>query len=262
LPGLFFAASCETDVVQFVPELQTVTVDGVRLRTDPAAAGRGLLVAFSDRGGGVSKAPYDRLNLALRVGDDAEPVWRNRAIVARAAGFDPRRLALSRQVHGADLIEVGPKDAGMVGEADGLVARSPGPVLGILTADCAAVVLVGADGIVILHAGWRGVVAGVVEAGLAAVGPVWGAWIGPSIHACCYGVGEDVTAAFVERGLPVPAPGRVDPAQAAAHILLSNGVPAVSVSDECTHCSPGHFSHRRDGITGRQGAFAAILEAV
>lgn len=247
--------------MDFFPELETVAVDGVRLRMDPRAARRGLLVAFSDRGGGVSKAPYDHLNLALRVGDDADPVLRNRVIVAGAAGFDPQRLALARQVHGADLIEVGPKDSGVLGEADGLVARSPGPVLGMLTADCAPVVLGGADGIAILHAGWRGVVAGVVEAGLAAVGPVWGAWIGPSIHACCYGVGDDVTAAFAERGLPVPAPGRVDPAQAAAHILLSSGVQTVSVSDECTHCSPGHFSHRRDGITGRQGAFAAIMEA-
>jgi YfiH family protein len=247
--------------VDFAPDLQTLAVDGVRLGLDPGAARRGLLVAFSDRDGGVSKAPYDRLNLALRVGDDAEPVRRNRAIVARAAGFDPQRLVLARQVHGADLIEVRPEDAGVVGEADGLVARSPGPVLGILTADCAPVVLAGPAGIAILHAGWRGVVAGVVEAGLAAVGPVWGAWIGPSIHACCYRVGEDVTAAFAERGLPVPAPGRVDPAHAAAHILLSRGVHAVSVSDECTHCSPGHFSHRRDGITGRQGAFAAIMEA-
>jgi YfiH family protein len=251
----------ETDVMDFVPDLQTVAVDGVRLRMDQRAARRGLLVAFSDRDGGVSRAPYHHLNLALRVGDDAEPVRRNRAIVARAAGFDPHRLALARQVHGADLLEVGPKDAGVLGEADGLVARSPGPVLGILTADCAPVVLAGADGIAIVHAGWRGVVAGVVEEGLAAVGPVWGAWIGPSIHACCYTVGEDVTAAFAERDLPVPAPGRVDPAQAAAHILFTSGVRAVSVSDECTHCSPGHFSHRRDGITGRQGAFAAIMEA-
>jgi polyphenol oxidase len=247
--------------VEFAPELKTVAVDGVRLRVDPHAAERGLLVAFSDRHGGVSGPPYDELNLALRVGDDAVPVTRNRAIVAQAAGFDLSSLALARQVHGAQLIEVGPDDAGVLGEADGLVARSPGPVLGILTADCAAVVLAGAAGIAVLHAGWRGVVAGVVEAGLDAVGPVWGAWIGPSIHACCYKVGADVTSAFAERRLPIPASDRVDPARAAAHVMATRGVRALYVSTECTHCTPGHFSHRRDGITGRQGAFAAIVEA-
>ena len=248
--------------MEFVPDLETVAVDGVRLRVDPNAAERGMLVAFSDRHGGVSRPPYDDLNLALRVGDDAVPVTHNRTIVAQAVGFDLSRLALSRQVHGAELIEVGPDDAGVLGEADGLVTRTSGPVLGILTADCAAVVLAGVDGIAVLHAGWRGVVAGVVEAGLDAVGPVWGAWIGPSIHACCYRVGADVTSAFGARGLPVPAPGRVDPARAAAHILSTRGVRALCVSEECTHCSPGYFSHRRDGITGRQGAFAAIVEAV
>lgn len=245
----------------FLPELEVAAVAGVRLRVDPHAARRGTLIAFSDRRGGVSSTPYDHLNLALRVGDDAEPVTHNRAIVGRAAGFDPGRLALTRQVHGAQLIEVGRDDAGVLGEADGLVARSPGPVLGILTADCAAVILAGADGIAVLHAGWRGVVAGIVEAGLDAVGPVWGAWIGPAIHACCYEVGDEVTTAFSERGLPVPAPGRVDPARAAAHILSTRGVRAMCVSDECTHCSPAYFSHRRDGITGRQGAFVAMLEA-
>jgi polyphenol oxidase len=247
--------------MDFVPELETIEVDGVFVRVDTEARKRGLLIAFSDRRGGVSGPPYDHLNLALRVGDDAEPVATNRAIVARAAGFDPQRLALARQVHGAELIEVDADDAGVLGDADGLVARVPGPVLGILTADCAAVILAGRDGVAVVHAGWRGVVAGVVEAGLEAVGPVWGAWIGPSIHSCCYEVGADVTAAWAERGLPVPAPGRVDPGRAAAHILTARGVRAVCVSDECTHCTPGHFSHRRDGVTGRQGAFAAIVDA-
>jgi YfiH family protein len=247
--------------MDLVPKLQTMAIDGVCVRVDAAARRRGLLIAFSDRRGGVSAPPYDQLNLALRVGDDAEPVTANRAKVARAVGFDPQRLALARQVHGAELIEVGPDDAGVLGDADGLVARAPGPVLGILTADCAPVVLAGRDGIAVVHAGWRGVVAGVVEAGVDAVGPVWGAWIGPSIHGCCYEVGADVTAAWTRRGLPVPVPGRVDPARAAAHILTTRGVRALCVSDECTHCSPGHFSHRRDGVTGRQGAFAAILEA-
>ncbi|MGH2786734.1 MAG: polyphenol oxidase family protein [Actinomycetota bacterium] len=247
--------------MEFTPRLTAAGAAGVRLRVDPGAAERGVLVAFSDRRGGVSEPPYDRLNLALRVGDQPEPVSRNRALVARAAGFDADRLVLTRQVHGAELVTARAGDEGVLGEADGLLARGPGPVLGILTADCAPVVLAGAAGIAVVHAGWRGVVAGAVEAGVDAVGPLWGAWIGPSIHSCCYEVGDEVVAAFERRGLPVPVPGRVDPARAAAHILRSRGVPNVFVSDECTHCNPTHFSHRRDGVTGRQGAFVALLEA-
>jgi polyphenol oxidase len=149
----------------------------------------------------------------------------------------------------------------VLGEADGLVARGPGPVLGILAADCAPVTLAGARGVAILHAGWRGVVAGVVEAGIDAVGPVWAAWVGPSIHECCYKVGPDVIAAFKSRDLPVAGADRVDPGRAAGEILRRDGVDAVFVSDECTHCNAQHFSHRRDGVTGRQGAFVALVDS-
>jgi YfiH family protein len=226
---------------------------------DVGARERGVLVAFGDRRGGVSSPPFEGLNLALRVGDDKAAVVENRALVARAAGFDPACLALSRQVHGANLIEVRPGEAGVLGDADGLVSTAPGPVLGILTADCAPVALAGDAGVAIVHAGWRGLVAGVVEAGVDAVGPVWGAWVGPSIHHCCYTVGPDVIAAFKGRGLPVSAPDRVDPGRAAGDVLRRCGVESVFVSDECTHCNTAHFSHRRDGVTGRQGAFVALI---
>jgi polyphenol oxidase len=111
----------------------------------------------------------------------------------------------------------------------------------------------------VLHAGWRGVLAGVIQAGLAALGPPSGAWIGPSIHSCCYRVGPEVVAAFRAAGLPVAGPDRVDPGRAAAHVLEEGGVREVAISRDCTYCSPHYFSYRRDGVTGRQGAFTALL---
>lgn len=216
-------------------------------------------MAFADRGGGVSEAPYDSLNLAVRVGDDRSAVMENRRRVAQAAGFDPGRLVLARQVHGADLIEVGSGDTGVVGEADGLVVRAPGPVAGILAADCAPVVIAGERGVAIVHAGWRGLVAGVVERGVAAVGPATAAWIGPSIHACCYEVGPEVIAAFRSAGLPVAGESHVDPGRAAAVALRRAGVAQIAAAVECTSCDSRYFSYRRDGVTGRHGAFAGLL---
>ena len=242
----------------FVPELRAVTQNGVDLLVDEGARDAGVLVAFGSRRGGVSRPPFRGLNLALRGGDDRDDVIENRRRAAFGAGFNLSSLALARQVHGAAVIDVTPGQTGVLGIADVLVSRKPGPVLGVLTADCAPVVIAGARGVAVVHAGWRGLVAGAVETGVEQVGPVWAAWIGPCIHDCCYVVGPEVIEAFAERGLPTGA-GRVDPARAAEHILRRAGVGAIAVAAECTHCEAAYFSFRRDGLTGRQGAFAGLL---
>lgn len=226
---------------------------------DDGAPARRVLVAFTDRVGGTSEGGYRSLNLALRVGDRRSAVEENRRRVAAALGFQPSALALARQVHGAEVLHVEPGASGVLGEADVLTARSPGPVLAVLTADCAPVALAGERGIAMVHAGWRGLVAGAVERGVAAVGPVWGAWVGPSIHACCYQVGSEVTDAFERSGLPVAGSGRVDPGRAAAFALHRAGVERVAASHECTSCDERYFSYRRDGVTGRQAGLVALL---
>jgi YfiH family protein len=228
------------------------------LWVDPGARRKGLIVAFSDRRGGTSKAPYDTLNLATRVGDNRDDVLMNRKLVADAAGFDPDRLALTRQVHGAEVIEVPAGASGKVGEGDVLVARKAGSVLGILTADCVPIVLLGDRGVAVVHAGWRGLVAGAIEAGVAAVQPVLAAWIGPGIRACCYEVGSEVVEAFESRGLPIADDTHVDPSEAARFVLARSGVGNLIASQHCTAHNPNYFSYRRDGHTGRQGAFVTI----
>ena len=216
--------------------------NGVGLVTDPSARAKGFLVAFTNRRGGVSAPPFDALNLAARVGDEADAVGTNRGRAADAAGFDPDRLVLARQVHEAHVIEARGDDAGVLGEGDGLLTRSAGPVLSILTADCAPVVVAGEDGVAVLHAGWRGIVAGVIEKGVAALGGGRAAWVGPCIHACCYEVGPEVTAAFEARDLPVADERHVDPSVAAEVLLRRSGVEAVAVAEDCTHCNPDYFS--------------------
>ena len=220
------------------------------------ASGDRVQVAFTDREGGVSDPPYHSLNLGLFVGDDEGCVWENRIRVAKAAGFDVDDLALARQVHGADVVTV--EQPGMAGEADVLVTDQPNRPIAILTADCAPVVLEGPGRIGVVHAGWRGVVGGAIEAGVGAVGEVTRAWIGPSIHACCYEVGPEVVEAFERNDLPVADAAHVDPARGAEVLLRRAGVSEVFVSEVCTHHDDRYFSFRRDGTTGRQGAFAWI----
>lgn len=240
--------------------LEESTDNGLRLLIDPRAAGLGLAVAFTDRHGGVSPPPYDTLNLAARVGDEASFVAENRARVARAAGFDADAIRLARQVHGARLLEVTEDDDVVAGEGDVVATTDPGVVVGILTADCTPVVVVGSGRVAIAHAGWRGLVAGAIERAVEWVGAPLAAWIGPSIRSCCYEVGPEVIGAFEEHGLPVAAPGRVSPADAAAFAVERAGVTEVAASGDCTCCDPRYFSYRRDGVTGRQGAFASLLE--
>lgn len=236
------------------------TLDGVRLIADDDARARGLLVAFSDRNGGVSRSPYDTLNLAARVGDDAGAVNDNRNRVAAAADFAPSALVLARQVHEAGVIEAGPEDSGVIGDADILVTRAQGRVLAILSADCVPVVLHGDGVVAVVHAGWRGLVRGAIEAGVAAVGVVESAWVGPSIHACCYEVGPEVVDAFASRGLPIAASDRVDPGRAAVVALRRAGVEDIEAVTDCTSCETRYFSYRRDGVTGRQGSFVGLME--
>lgn len=232
--------------------------DGVRL-SGAGAGGRQAVVAFTDRFGGVSDEPYHWLNLAMAVGDRREDVAENRLRVGLAAGFEPRALVLSRQVHGTRLRVVSPGDNGVVGEADGLVARVPGVPIGLLTADCAAVVLAGAQGVAIVHAGWRGLAGGIVRRGVSAVGSDVKAWVGPAIRDCCYEVGEDVIGAFRRADLPTGR-RRVDISSAASAALTEAGVDDVDVDETCTACDARYFSYRRDGVTGRHGAFALIVD--
>jgi polyphenol oxidase len=231
---------------------------GLSWLSDERAREHGVSVWFHDRVGGSSAPPFDTLNLAYSVGDDSAHVASNRARAAGAAGWDVGSLALAKQVHGSDVIEVTEGSAAPVGHADVLVARRPGVVVGILSADCVPVALVGERGVAMAHAGWRGLVAGAIEAGIDAIGPVYAAWVGPSIHACCYEVFDDVIDAFRGRGLPIAGADRVDPGEAAVFALARAGIRDIVATEECTSCDARYFSYRRDGLTGRQGSFVTL----
>ena len=228
--------------------------------------------AFTLRSGGASAAPWDSLNLGLHVGDDPLSVAHNRRRVAQALSLpaEPRWLA---QVHGV-AVHHAPLEAPLADAlaavpptADAAVTRDPGVVLAVMVADCLPVLLTSADGSVLgaAHAGWRGLVAGVIERTVEAMGhdPAGlEAWLGPCIGPRHFEVGEEVREAFLAAGDAASAfeatPGGrwlCDlPALAKAR-LARLGVTRVAGGQWCTVADPVRFfSHRRDRQTGRMAA--------
>ena len=173
-----------------------------------------------------------------------------------------------RQVHGARVVAV--RDDAVAGlEADALVTDRPGVVLAVHTADCAPVALVSAEGpIGVVHAGWRGVAAGVLPACVTAMRSLGAAeieaWLGPCIHPGCYEFGADdldeVAARLGPgvRGRTAGGATALDLPAAVEASLGDAGVPLVAASPACTACDPRWYSHRARGDLGRQALVAWI----
>jgi YfiH family protein len=218
-------------------------------------------VVFSTRAGGVSEGAYSSLNLGLLTDDESDHVEENRRRLYEAVRAHPERVSWPRQVHGSGVVRAGSRGQ----EADAIWSDVPDEAVMVVTADCVPVVLVrlgGAPAVAVAHVGWRGLLAGVAQGTVAALGGrLIAAAVGPSIGRCCYEVGEDVAgpvrAAFglgLVRGRHLDLPGAVERA------LLAAGCARVDRLDECTACNEGRFfSHRRDqGLTGRQGVIAYV----
>jgi YfiH family protein len=221
-------------------------------------------VFFSTREGGVSEGPFASLNLGRATADEPQRVDENRRRLCAHAGADSDAIAMNYQHHSADVLKA---RAGARGErGDGLWTDEPGlPVLA-LAADCLPIALARANGsgpaLAVLHAGWRGLLEGIVPAGIAALGGrAVAASIGPGIGPCCYEVGDEVADPFRRAfGFGLYRAGKLDLWTAAERALRGAGCVRVDRVDLCTACAPDRFfSHRRDsGLTGRQGVLGLI----
>jgi polyphenol oxidase len=227
-------------------------------------------VVFSTRLGGVSDGPYDSLNLGIYTGDEPGRVVENRRRLAGAAGIDAERTRMAWQQHGPEVRRATPEGILTPGTqhepCDGWWSDEPGQGMMLVTADCLPVAIARRDAeqpaLAVLHVGWRGLLAGIIENGAGALedGALMAA-IGPGIGPCCYEVGPDVAGPFADRfGGEVLSDGRLDLWRAAELALLEAGVDQVERTDLCTYCHPElFFSHRRDrGTTGRQGVMGAV----
>ena len=219
-------------------------------------------VAFSTRRGGVSEGAFESLNLGLLTHDDAGNVAENRRRLCAAVEADHQLLSMNKQVHTATVNRAEPGRRGE--EGDGLWTDEPGQPMLKLTADCLPIALARVNGrpaLALLHAGRRGLLGGIVEAGVTALGGKLVAVVGPGIGPCCYEVGDEIAADYRARFGGAALRGRNLDLWAVAERLLNDaGVGSVERVDLCTACNPEQFfSHRRDGpITGRQGVIGYV----
>jgi len=250
------------------------------LRSSALAALPGLRHAFFTRQGGVSEGVWASLNVGLRSGDAPERVAANRARAAAALDLAPDRLATARQVHGTTALVVdAPWDNGPAPEADALVTRRPGLLLGVLSADCGPLLLADpAAGVVAAaHAGWKGALGGVVEATVATMvrlgadpARITGT-LGPCIAQSSYEVGQEFVTRFAEedtasavffRRASSPFKALFDLKGYVAERLRRAGVARVDVlpHDTCAD-TERFFSYRRSTLRGEE-RFGLQLSAI
>lgn len=220
----------------------------------------------STRCGGVSQAPWDSLNLATHVGDDPAAVVQNRQRLQRALDLPSQPLWLE-QVHGIAVADAATACEGT--EADASVALCSGPVCAVMTADCLPVLLCDRQGsrVAAVHAGWRGLLNGVIEAAvarLAVPADQLMAWMGPAIGPAAFEVGNEVREAFLAADAGC-APAFVATASAehfladlyalASRRLKRLGVASIQGGEYCSYTDKQRFfSYRRDGQCGRMAS--------
>ena len=233
----------------------------------------GLVHTVFTRLGGVSREPFDTLNVGRTVGDDAADVSENHARVYAHLDLSAAQVTSPRQVHGNRVVLVSGAQAGsLIPDSDGLVTATPGVGLLLRFADCQPILLYdpARHALALVHAGWRGVAQGIARRAVETMVQAFGsrpadllAGLGPAIGPCHYVVGDKVAAAM---GYVLPdwsqamSPlgedqWRLDLSAANAQLLTAEGVQQIEMANLCTACRQDEFySHR--GNNGQTGRFA------
>jgi YfiH family protein len=240
------------------------------------------LHGFLGRRGGKSTGAYAGLNLSFRVGDDPEIVKDNFCDMKKAVGVHNLKITTMGQVHGDHIVDVADGRLKEAGEADGMATDQQGVFLGVLTADCVPILFSvrGRNVAAVAHAGWRGTLAGIgakmvrhLRERYSVAADAIEAALGPSIGACCYEIGADVSGPLIgkwgsaaEKSLQ-SRNGKefLDLRELNRLLLQGAGIPPaqIFVIGPCTACAKeDFFSYRRDKTeTGRQISFIGIKQA-
>jgi len=228
----------------------------------------GVCAYTTTRTGGVSQVPFDSLNLALHVGDDPVHVARNRELLQREMDL-PAEPCWINQTHGTDVVTL---ELDNCRDADAAITRLPGVVAVVMTADCLPVLVCNRDGseVAAVHAGWRGLQAGVIQDTLASMessSEQLQAWIGPGISQDNFEVGGEVRSAFIDSMQDAESFFKenrkghwlCDLGGLAERVLKGQGVVDVYRDAGCSYRDAEHFfSYRRNATTGRMASLIWI----
>jgi len=223
------------------------------------------------REGGFSHGPYSSFNLGMHVGDEPIDVQKNRAHLKKIIHLNTEPYWLS-QVHGTVVLSLDKIEEATL-PADGSMTSLPNKACTVMTADCLPVLLCDQRGtcVAALHAGWRGLLSGILEEGVQAMPAASTdlmAWLGPAISQEFYEVGNEVREAFVEkdpraesgfRASEKPGHWYMDMFLLARQRLQAAGVHAIYGGDFCTYRDERFFSYRRDGVTGRMATLIWLV---
>ena len=220
---------------------------------------------FTDRHGGVSRPPYDSLNLGDHVGDDPAVAAKNRRRLQTRIGGLP--IVWMEQVHGDRIVDARSAND-RVGRCDAIVTDRPGIALAVMVADCIPILMADTQrGVVAaVHAGRNGTLLDIAPKTVAHMVAHYGCrvddidvWMGPAIGVCCYEVSEQIAKIVAKsRGERYMNGRYLDLKSLNRDCLIAAGIDAkrVHISDTCTCCDDNYFSYRREGVTGR---FAGII---
>ncbi|MEZ9368350.1 peptidoglycan editing factor PgeF [Shewanella sp. 10N.286.51.B2] len=227
-----------------------------------------VAIAMTNRHGGVSKPPYDSLNLGLHVGDVVADVMANRALLQTAHSIQSPLVWLE-QVHGTDIIDCSRLTTADIASpliGDGSYTNSPNTALAIMTADCLPVLLCNNAGteVAAVHAGWRGLCDGIIEAAVSKFSSPTTeiiAYLGPAIGPGAFEVGAEVLQYFTEKHpqatdyfKPQAEKYLADLAGLAQMRLALLGIPQIYCANRCTFSDSDYFSYRREQQTGRMAS--------
>lgn len=238
------------------------------------ASGGSISHGFFTRNGGVSKPPFDELNIDPYGGDDPMLVSQNLQKISETIGFNLSRLVNIKQVHGDHIYKV---EAGMSAknmEADAVMTNQEDIAISIKTADCVPILMVDPanNAIAAVHAGWKSTIKNIVSKTVSAMGDHYGtrpgdliAAIGPHINSCCFQVSGEVKGEF-QKAFPgsigIIENNNINLGQANINQLIDSGLIESNITTigGCTSCnSEEFFSHRRDGADGATGRELSLI---
>jgi len=228
---------------------------------------------FTDRWGGVSKAPYNELNLALHVGDEPLKVLQNRQILADNENFYIDNLIYMDQVHQNNITVIKDTLTNKIESCDGIITNLPNIPLMVMVADCIPILLYDSKNQVIgaVHAGRNGTFLEIAKKAVFTMKEEFGtdakditAYLGTSINSCCYEVGKDLAdicqKSFGKKYvIQRDNSFYLDLQTLNKDQLISSGLDAknINISPTCSCCDKNYFSYRREGVTGR---FAGVIK--